>query len=213
MNPADPAPSSVPPLHVVTDDAVLDRPDVLDVARSLMTAGGPRLAFHLRGPATSGGRLEALAAVLARARTRSGAWLVVNDRVDVAAVVGADGVQLGARSLDVEAAHRVAPGVRVGVSVHDPRAAARVAGADWLIGGTIWATPSHPGRPGGGAGHLAALVAAASAPVVAIGGVTPERVAQARGAGAAGVAAIRGVWDARDPVDALDAYLSAWSDA
>lgn len=209
----DPAPSPVPPIHVVTDDDVLDRDDFLATAEALLATGGPRLALHLRGPAASGGRLECLGAALARARTASGAWLVVHDRVDVAAAVGADGVQLGAGSLSVDAARRVAPGPRVGVSVHHPREAAGAGGADWLTGGTIWSTPSHPGRAGGGPDHLAALVAATAIPVVAIGGVSPARVPLAKAAGAAGVAMIRGVWDARDPLAALDAYLSAWSDA
>lgn len=202
---------SLPPVHVVTDDEVLARPDVADVAVSLLDAGGASVALHLRGPRVSGRRLETLAGRLSKARRSSGAWLVVNDRIDVAAAAGADGVQLGARSLAPEAARRVAPGLRIGVSVHDVDAARRASGADWLVGGTIWPTPSHPDRPGGGPGHLAALVAAATVPVVAIGGVTPGRVAAARDAGAAGVAVLRGVWDARDPLRALDAYLSAWS--
>lgn len=202
---------SLPPVHVVTDDEVLARADVADVAVSLLDAGGASLALHLRGPRASGRRLETLAGRLSRARRESGAWLVVNDRIDVAAAAEADGVQLGARSLAPEAARRVAPGLRIGVSVHDVGEARRVSGADWLVGGTIWPTLTHPDRPGGGPDHLAALVAAATAPVVAIGGVTPGRVAAARDAGAAGVAVLRGVWDARDPLRALDEYLSAWS--
>lgn len=202
-----------PPLHVVTDDPVLRRADFPAIARALLETGGPALALHLRGPRTPGGRIEALGAELARARGGSDAWLVVNDRVDVAAVVGADGVQLGRRSLSVAAAQRVAPRLRVGVSVHGRAEVAEARGADWLVAGTIWPTPSHPGRDGGGRDHLAALVAAAAAPVVAIGGVTPERVAEVRAAGAAGIAVIRGVWEAPDPLAALDAYLSAWRHA
>ncbi len=204
---------ALPPLHVVTDDAVLHRADFPALARALLEAGGPDLALHLRSPGTPGGRLETLAAELVPVRSGSGAWLVVNDRVDVAAAVGADGAQLGRRSLPLEAARRVATDLPLGASVHDEAEAAAARGADWLVAGTIWATPSHPGRAGGGEHHLASMVAAAAAPVVAIGGVTVERVAAARAAGAAGVAVIRGVWHARDPLVALDAYLSAWRHA
>lgn len=210
-----PTPSSgVPPIHLVTDDEVLARPDFARWLGPLMEVGGERLALHLRGPRTGGRRLVDVAEAALRARQESaaGGWVVVNDRLDVALAVGADGVQLGARSLSLEVTRRVAPGLLLGVSMHHPNEARRLAAADWLLGGTIWATPSHPGEAGGGVRHLAALVAAAPSPLIAIGGVTPERVGEARKAGARGVAVLRGIWAATDPVAALSRYLSAWSE-
>lgn len=202
----------IPRLHAVTDDRVLARGAFLDTARMVAEAGGAALALHLRGPRTSGRRLHDLATTLGPAVRASGGMLVVNDRIDGALAAGAGAVQLGARSLapaDVRALAGNA--LRIGVSVHaadEARAAA--AGADWLLAGTVWPTPSHPGRPGAGIGLLRA-VAALGTPVVAIGGVTPERAAEAWGAGAAGVAVLRGIWDAPDPAQAVERYLEEWS--
>lgn len=203
----------VPPIHLVTDDEVLARPDFGRWLPALLEVGGPELALHLRGPRTGGRRLAELGARARSWATASGGWLVVNDRLDVALAVGADGVQLGRRSLPLAAARRVAPGLPLGVSVHSPDEAAAAAGASWLLGGTIWATPSHPGEEGGGVAHLEALVAGAAQPLIAIGGVGPERVGAARRAGARGVAVLRGVWAAADPPAALFRYFSAWRES
>jgi thiamine monophosphate synthase len=82
--------------------------------------------------------------------------------------------------------------------------------ADWLLVGTLWPTPSHPGRPGAGTPLLGAM-AGLRTPLIAIGGVTAERTGEAKRAGAAGVAVLRGIWDAPDPAEAVHRYLEAWS--
>lgn len=202
----------VPPLHLVTDDEVLARSDFARRIASLTEAGGAHLALHLRGPRTPGRRLADCVALALKAAAATGSQVVVNDRLDVALALGADGVQLGRRSLPPAVARRLAPGLPLGLSVHSA-AEAGAATAEWLIGGTIWATASHPGEPGGGSAHLAAMAAATRLPLIAIGGVTPARVGEARRAGARGVAVLRGVWAAADPVDALSRYLSAWSES
>jgi thiamine-phosphate diphosphorylase len=136
---------------------------------------------------------------------------VVNDRVDVALAAGADGAHLGVRSLSVAVARRLlGPGARVGASIHSVAEAEAAAeeGADWIFAGTIYGTPTHPARePAGPAFAGDAARAARGIPVLAIGGVTPERVGEVLEAGAAGVAVIRGVWDAPDPAEALRRYL------
>lgn len=202
---------SVPRLHVITDDSVLDRPNFREAAAAVLRAGCAALALHVRGPATPGGRLLAVARALGAPARAAGSWLVVNDRVDVALAAGADGAHLGVRSLSVAVARRLlGPGVRVGASVHSLAEAEAAAeeGADWIFAGTIYGTPSHPGREPAGpafAGDVAR--AARGAPVLAIGGVTPGRVHNVLEAGAAGVAVIRGVWDAPDPAEAVRRYL------
>ncbi len=220
---------AAPRLHLVTDDAVLARAGFVDLAEALLTAGGPALALHLRGPATPGGPLLALAYKLRTIAWAAGALLVVNDRVDVALAAGADGAHLGGRSLPAHDARRLlGPGRRMGVSVHTVAEGAEAVaeGADWIFAGTIWETASHPGRAGQGPGFVAAVAravagaAAASAayetpggvPILAIGGVTPERVPEALAAGAGGVAVIRGIWDAADPPGALLRYLHAFDE-
>lgn len=140
------------------------------------------------------------------------ALLLVNDRVDVARVVDADGVHLGGRSLPASMARTLLPGgALVGVSVHGAEAAAEAAaeGADYLMVGTIFATPSHPGRPGAGPEVLRAVVRRGAPPLVAVGGITPDRVATCLEAGAHGVAVLRGVWEASDTSGAVAGYVEA----
>jgi thiamine-phosphate pyrophosphorylase len=205
--------AAVPRLHLITDDDVLARADFRDVAGALMEAAGAGVALHLRGPHTGGRVLHAAAAALRETARASGAWLVVNDRVDVALTAGLDAVQLGRRSLPPAAARRVLGStVRVGVSTHVPQEVteAVVEGADWIFVGTMYATPSHPGREGSGpAGMRAAAAVAGRTPLVAIGGVTVARVPELLRSGAHGVAVVRGVWQAPDPRTASRDYLEA----
>lgn len=204
----------LPPLHVVTDDAVVARADFLGVARRIVEAGGAEVVMHLRAPAASGRRVYDLAAALRAMTADAGAMLIVNERADVALAVGADGVQVGGRGLEPADARRlIGPDRLLGVSIHsvDEARPAVDGGADYVLAGTIWETPSHPGRPGAGIGMIREL-AAPGIPAIAIGGVTPERAAEAREAGAAGVAVIRGVWDASDPAAAVREYLKYWKE-
>jgi len=209
-------------LHVVTDDAVLARADFRRLATALIEGGGPRVALHVRGVRTGGLRLCRVARSLVDAARAAGSLLVVNDRVDVALAVGADGAHLGRRSIPVGDARRVlGPDAGVGASAHtdDEVTEAAGLGADWIFAGTIYTSASHPGRDGRGPSAVASATVAARTvalsterarvPVLAIGGVTPERVAEVRGAGAYGVAAIEGIWGDADPVDALSRYLAA----
>ncbi len=194
---------------------MLARPDFPALARAVLAAGGPDLALHLRGPRAGGRVLWELAGPLAGAATDNGALLVVNDRVDVALAVGAGGVQLGRRSMaPLDVRGLVGHGVLIGASVGSAREAADAAeaGADFVLAGSVYPTATHPGREGMGTVWLAE-VAGLGAPAVAIGGMTPERVAEARRAGASGVAAIRAVWDADDPAAAVARFLEAWKDA
>ena len=123
----------------------------------------------------------------------AGARVVVNDRLDVALACGAEGVHLRGDSLPPRAARTLAPpGFLIGRSVHGVAEAARVAGeVDYLIAGTVFATPSKPpDHPLLGLDGLAAVVRAVRVPVLAIGGITLERLPEVAATGAAGVAGI-----------------------
>lgn len=118
--------------------------------------------------------------------------VLVNDRVDVALAAGADGVHLRHDSLAVGAARQLAaPGWLIGRSVHSTEELQAAGGADYVIAGTVLGTSSKGadirllGLDG-----LRTLVSASPAPVLAIGGITLERVGDVAAAGAAGVAAI-----------------------
>jgi thiamine-phosphate pyrophosphorylase len=198
-------------LHAVTDDAVLARPDFMAVAAALLAAGGGALALHLRGPDTDGASLYRVASELAPEARDEGAWLLVNDRVDVALAAGVTDVHLGQRSLDAAGARALlGPLARVGVSCHDAEEVERAAelGADFVFVGTIFSTPSHPGRQGMGVKGLeAACARSGSLPVLAIGGVLAPHVPPLLWAGAHGVAVVRGIWDRPDPTAAMAHYL------
>lgn len=203
------APVGVPRLHVVTDDAVLARPGFTDTAGRLLAAGGPGLALHLRGHGTEAGRLYALTAALAAPARDAGALLLVNDRVDIALAAGAAGVQLGRRSLPPRSARALLPrDARIGYSAHagEEARSAVEGGADFVVLGSVFPSASHPDRAGMGTGML--REAEAGAPIIAIGGVSPERVGEVLSAGAHGVAVLSGVWSAPDPEDAVRRYLS-----
>jgi len=205
----------LPALHAVTDDATLARPDFLPLALAVLAAGGADVALHLRGPGSGGRSLYELAEPLARAADLNGALFVVNDRADVALAAGAGGVQLGRRSMLPADARRVlGDGPLVGVSVGSTAETwdAAQGGADLVLAGSVYATATHPGREGIGLEGLGEMTRL-GVPIVAIGGITPDQVAEVRAAGARGVAAIRAVWDADDPARAVARFIEAWKGA
>jgi thiamine-phosphate pyrophosphorylase len=135
--------------------------------------------------------LALVTAVVADARGTKTS-VVINDRLDVAIVSGAHGVHLRADSIAVADARALAPrGFLVGRSVHSVREAQDAAGADYLIAGTVFPSPSKPGLSTLlGLEGLRTIVSACSAPVLAIGGITSDRIPEIVAAGAVGYAAI-----------------------
>lgn len=188
---------SPPILHAVTNNSILDLPDFAQRTRSL--AISPHVALHLRSSQLTGRRLVELARDMREIGTRGKVAILINDRVDVARVSGSDGVHLPADGLTVAAARSIL-GIEawVGRSTHSAEEALRAAdeGADYVFLGPVWRTASHPEREPIG---LQSISAVRGIPVIAIGGVTPERVPQAIEAGAYGVAAISALWYATDP--------------
>ena len=122
------------------------------------------------------------------------ARVLVNDRLDVALAAGAHGVHLRSDSFPATRARAmVSPGFLIGRSVHsveDARRACAGEAVDYLVFGTVFATPSKPGRQPAGVAVLADVVRATTVPVLAVGGVSAENAAQVAQAGAAGIAAI-----------------------
>ncbi len=192
----------LPRLHAITDERIARRVDLDSIAAALAEGGGSDLAFHARGRGLTGLEHFELAGRLA---VRPPGRLFVNDRLDVALSVPTAGVQLGHGSLPVSAARALNRLWWIGVSVHDlaEAEAARLSGADYLVVGPVFVTASHPGRAPLGLATLQQIVAAAGdLPVIAIGGMTIDRVREVRGAGAYGVAAIRALWDDAEPAAA-----------
>lgn len=195
-------------LLIVDVDAVTSRRAAIAAA---LAAGVD--AIQLRDKRVGGGALLAAARAL-RAITRAhGARLLVNDRLDVALAAGADGVHLPEASFPIVAARRLlGPDAWIGRSTHGADAARRAAaaGADYVVVGPIFATPSKAafGAPLGLAA-LADATASVARPVVAIGGITPAELPALRAAGAHGVAVIRAVLDAEDPAAVANALVVA----
>lgn len=162
---------------------VADLPDGLGAAVKGATV------LQLRAPDLAAAALAALAREL---MTSQPLPLLVSARLDVALAVGTAGVHLPEHDLPVAAARRLAGAILVGRSVHSSEAARESAaeGADYLLFGPVFETPSHPGRIPAGLAALAQVVAAVDIPVLAIGGVNAERAPDCLAVGAAGYAAI-----------------------
>jgi len=158
---------------------------------------------QLREKDLAAAHLVSLAARLRELTGRYAAALLVNDRIDVALAVGADGVHLGRESVAPAVARRLlGPRRLIGVSTHCEREAigARRGGADFVVFGPVYSTPSKVAYgPPRGPSELARVAASAGLPVLAIGGITAARVPEVRASGAAGVAVIGAVIAADDP--------------
>jgi thiamine-phosphate pyrophosphorylase len=186
---------------------------VLDLVKDAVDAGIDLVQIrerHLDAAALASLVDRALA--LARG---SATRIVVNDRLDVALARGADGAHLRADSVPVHAARQLAPRpFLLGRSVHDPReASAAGTEIDYLIAGTVFPTPSKGnGAPLLGLDGLGAIAAGVRVPVLAIGGVTLDRLDEIAATGADGVAAITlfaGAAPVRDVVRAIRARFEA----
>ncbi len=178
----------------------LDLPAALAHAGELLAAGP--CCLQLRGKSLGPAQLCLLGHGLRSLCDRAGIPLCVNDRLDVALVVGADAVHLGQGDLTLAEARRVRAGrLAIGISTHD-LAEARVAeagGADYIGFGPIFPTRTKlDASPASGLGALRAVAATVHLPIVAIGGITLETAAAVAAAGACAAAVIAAVDEAPD---------------
>jgi thiamine-phosphate pyrophosphorylase len=198
-------------LYLVTDRRQTRGRTLIDTVHAALD-GGAR-AVQLREKDLLGAELFRLATDLRDLTARYGAALFVNDRVDVALAAGADGVHLGQNAIPPLTARRLLGSDRlIGVSTHTRAEVAHAieAGADFVVFGPVYWTPSKApfGAPRG-LEELASVTACTQAPVLAIGGISAERVADVRSAGASGVAVISAIMSAEDPARASRALLAA----
>ncbi len=169
---------------------------------------------QLREKDMPGGRLLELAHKL-RDVTAGRALFIVNERVDVALASEADGVQLGEDAMPVEVARKLAPHAVIGRSVHDPQGAAEAdrAGADFLVAGTIYKSPSHERGAEAGPELIRDITSVSGLPTLGIGGVMVENAGEVISAGAAGVAVISAVLAAERPEKAAKELMTAMENA
>ncbi|MBI2538232.1 MAG: thiamine phosphate synthase [Deltaproteobacteria bacterium] len=199
-------------LYLVTDRQQTAGKDLAWVLGRALE-GGVR-AIQLREKDLGGRELFILAEKIKRLCESHRAGLFINDRVDVALGVDADGVQLGVGSLPVGVARELLGEKKlIGVSTHSlaEAKAAEAAGADFILFGPVYETPSKAvyGKPQGG-GRLKEVVEKVSFPVYAIGGIQAGNIAEVKGSGAAGVALISAVLAAADPLAAAREILALW---
>jgi thiamine-phosphate pyrophosphorylase len=196
-------------LHVLTD-ARAGR-DAVGLAAAAVEAGAGVVQVRVKG-VTDRQRYE-FAERVARLCAAYGATCIVNDRVDVALAVGAHGTHLGAEDLPVAVVRRIAgAGHLIGGTAREPGHAARLVaeGANYLGVGPAYATSTKDGLPAPlGPAGVAAVARAVAVPVIAIGGVTADRVPALLAAGAYGVAVVGAVSDAGDPAEATGHLLRA----
>ena len=166
-------------------------------------------AVQLREKGSSAQHRIELGERLRELTTAAGVDLIVNDRIDIAYAVGADGVHLGQSDPSVSTAREIlGPEATVGVSVSTVSEArlAAISGADYLGVGAVYGTDSKPDAEtaddGLGVDQLAKIADSVTLPIVAIGGITPENASGPIQAGASGVAAISAITAADDPAAA-----------
>jgi thiamine-phosphate pyrophosphorylase len=196
-----------PALYLVTDRHATRGRDLVAVVAEAAEAGAP--AVQVREKDLARGELLGLCRRLRDVTRAAGARLFVNGDVEIAREVGADGVH---RPHSLIILPEDAEGLQVAGSTHSPIEArqAQDDGLDFIVFGPVYDTPSkrHYG-PAQGLEALRQVVDAVSIPVLAIGGITPERVGEVRAAGAAGVAVISAVLTAESPALATRRFLEA----
>ncbi|HVU34493.1 MAG TPA: thiamine phosphate synthase [Opitutaceae bacterium] len=138
--------------------------------------------------------------------------LLINDQVDLALAVDADGVHVGQSDLPADVVRRlIGPGKCLGLSITDfAQLASLPPGLDYLGVGPVFATATKPdAAPALGLAEFARIVAHSPLPVVAIGGIDPSNAALVFAAGAAGVAVISAFTRAEDPASVARALRAA----
>jgi thiamine-phosphate pyrophosphorylase len=204
----------LPRLYVILDAALITFPEEA-CALSIAEAGVRLLQYRdKRAPARQ--YLDSSRQLVELLMPR-GVSLIVNDRPDVAFLAGAKGVHVGQEDLDVDKARRVAgPDKLVGVSTHNLEQFERAmaSSADYIAVGPVYSTSTKANPdPVVGVDFLRRVRPLTDKPIVAIGGITPERAAAVIEAGADSVAVISGILSAPDPGQRARQYIKVLESA
>jgi thiamine-phosphate pyrophosphorylase len=186
-------------VYLILDPDQTGMRSAIEIAQAALHGGASAIQWRQKTGSIAARWLEILA--VRDLCSRHAVPFLVNDRVDVALAVHADGAHVGQDDLPAEVARQLIPGKLLGVSVSRPAEipAAEAAGADYLGAGPIFPTPSKPdAAPAVGLGILQEMRLATTLPLVAIGGITPENAAQVKAAGADAIAVISAICGAVD---------------
>jgi thiamine-phosphate pyrophosphorylase len=202
--------------YAITDQASALGRDDAEVALGLLRGGATCLQY--RAKKVSARKQWDQAVELRSLALQFGALFIVNDRVDLALDCGADGVHLGQDDLAVASARRLAKmagrqDLIVGVSTHSPDQAsqAEADGADYIGFGPLYATQTKENNvPPVGLEPLREVLRFSSIPVVAIGGIKRDRLAELAATGARHCAVVTALTGAADVQAATRDYVNHW---
>ncbi len=187
-------------LYAIIDTTYVSLPDMERTASGILGAGAGILQLRAKGRG-AGPVLEA-SRVLKRVALEYGALFIVNDRVDLAVLSGADGAHLGQDDIPLSEARRLlGPDSVIGVSTHDAAEARRAQeeGADYISFGPIFSTSTKKdAQSPRGVEYLREIRKTVTLPIVAIGGITENNAAEVLSAGADSVAVISGILLSKD---------------
>jgi thiamine-phosphate pyrophosphorylase len=179
-----------------------------DLLDAVLAAGVD--VVQLRDKHAADEEIVAAATAFRRSCDRAEALFVLNDRPDLVAATGADGVHLGQDDLAVPRAREIVGAEAIiGLSTHSADQVGRARGVDYVAVGPVHATPTKPGRPAVGLDLVRHAARHARVPVFAIGGIDAANVAGVLDAGARRIAVVRAIAEAGDPPAAARALRAA----
>ncbi len=197
-------------LYLVTNSDKFENDDAfLDAVASALKGGVDIL--QLREKTMPANRIIELGKKIKLLCAEYGATFIVNDRVDIAYVLEADGVHLGQDDMDVESARKIlGNNAIIGVSTHAPEQAQKAVadGADYIGMGPVFTTPTKPGRKSVGLEYVEWVSNNIDIPAFAIGGIDPDNVNEVIAHGAKRIAVVRAIINAENPEYAAKQFYS-----
>lgn len=203
-------------LYAITPEQVTDSARLLELVRRCLAGGARTIQYRAKG--SDKARLWSEAQAIATLCGQYEATFIINDRLDLAREIGADGVHLGKDDLScAEARQQAGADLVIGVSCYDslPRARQAVAdGASYVAFGSAFPSPTKPDAVRADLSLYRQAAAELRIPVVAIGGITPDNAADLIAAGCHAVAVISALFDATDITPTAAAFSALFgSDA
>jgi thiamine-phosphate pyrophosphorylase len=185
---------------IIDQDWIHDR-DILLLTEDILSGGATMLQY--RNKSGSGSQFFQNAKRIHRVSVSENVPLIINDRVDIAMAVGADGVHLGQQDLPISEARKIiGPDALMGMSVSHPHELDDIQDADYLGVGAMFSTKTKPNAEYGGLKFMKHVRENCSLPLVGIGGIDEKNADRVIRAGADGVAVISFILGAREPVHA-----------